>query len=116
MIIIYKNKKIEKQCKDYREAKKTYNDNVAEKLHSVINFIENSESLMDVKNMPSFHLHPLSGDRKGTYAIDLGRRLGYRLIVIPLDNEQKQWTINDVNEIYKCTSVVIAVEVTNHYE
>ncbi|MDD4779520.1 MAG: hypothetical protein PHT02_02780 [Tissierellia bacterium] len=116
MNILYRSNKLEKQCKNYKDAQKAFNKDVAEKLHSVINFIENADNLMDVKCIPSFNLHPLFGDRQGTYAIDLGRRSGFRLIVIPLDNYQKCWTISDVNEIYKSTSIIVAVEVTNHYE
>jgi proteic killer suppression protein len=116
MEIIYDNSKVEKSCKNIKEAKKLYNKEVAEKLHSTINFIENATTLMDIKNMPSYHLHQLQGDRKGTYAIDLGRRLGFRLIIIPLDENKKKWKINDDITIYNSTTIIIAEEVTNHYE
>ena len=116
MDIIYDNKKVEKQCTNYKEAKKKLNITVAEKLHAAITFIKNAETLMDIKNMPMYNLHSLHGDREGTYAIDLGRRLGYRLIITPLDNEKNEWTIKDENKIYKSTKIILAMEVTNHYE
>ena len=116
MEIIYDNKRIKKQCESFKAAQKDLNKLVAEKLHSTINFIDNATCLMDIKNMPMYKLHALKGDRKGTYAIDLGRRLGYRLIIVPLDENKNEWTTTDENTIYKSTKIILALEVTNHYE
>ena len=117
MIIEYKNSKIRKQCTDFREANKHYNRKVAEALHSVINYIENADTLIDVKNFPPFNLHPLQRDRKGTFAIDLaGRRSGFRLIIKPLDDDNQEWKDVDLHTIYKSTRVLVILEVTNHYE
>lgn len=116
MEIIYDNKTIQKQCENYKEAQKKLNKQVAEKLHSTLTFIKSATSLMDIRNMPMYNLHALSGKRKGTYAIDLGRRLGYRLIIKPLDESEKEWNIKNENEIYKGTKIIVALEVTNHYE
>lgn len=67
--------------------------------------------------MRIYHLHPLERKRKGQFALDLGRRLGWRLIVIPLDDEGNRWnTTDDVNIIYKSTSAILVWEVTKHYE
>lgn len=116
MKIIYHNKKVEKPCENYKEAQKLYNKDVAEKLQSTINFIKNAANLMDIKKMPSFHLHALKGDRSGTYGIDLGRRLGFRLIIKPSNEDGRLEGITDENEIFKSTTIILALEVTNHYE
>lgn len=116
MEIIYDNKTIKKQCTKYTEAQKKFNKDVAEKLYSTLNFIDNASCLMDIKNMPMYNLHPLKGKRKGTYAIDLGRRLGYRLIIVPLDDDENEWDTKNETEIYKSTKIILALEVTNHYE
>lgn len=116
MNILYKDKNIEKQCKDYKIAIKKYNKLVAEKLHGVINFIEDADNLMDVKSIPNYRLHPLKGDKKGEYAIDLGKKLGFRLIIVPLDPKGERWDTTDETTIYNSTSIIIAMEVTNHYE
>lgn len=117
MIITYKDSKVRERCTNYKLAKKDYNIKVAEALHSTINFIENAETLMDIKNFPPFNLHPLHRDRVGTFAIDLGgRKTGYRLIIRPLDDEGNEWKKSDVNAIYKATKIMIILEVTNHYE
>ena len=90
---------------------------VAERLLALINFIENAENLKDVDSMRIYHLHPLHGKREGQYGLDIaGRDRGYRLIIIPLDSEGNEWIEKDVNIVYKATEVIIAWEVSNHYE
>lgn len=67
--------------------------------------------------MQIYHLHPLQGQRKGQYALDIaGRRAGYRLIIIPLDANGNEWKESDVSIIYTSTEIIIAWEVSNHYE
>lgn len=114
--IHYRDKTVKKVCTDIKKAQKIYNKIVAEKLHSLINLLENAETLHDINAMQIYNLHPLHGDRKGQYALDIGRRLGYRLIIIPLDENGNEFERKDVNIIYKATKVVLAWEVTKHYE
>jgi len=108
---------VKKLCKDLKKAKKEMPANVAEKLHALINLIESSSNLQDIANMQIYHLHPLHGDRERQYALDVaGRRAGYRLIIIPLDAEGNVWEEKDINIVYKSTEIIIAWEVSNHYE
>ncbi|MEA5073419.1 MAG: type II toxin-antitoxin system RelE/ParE family toxin [Eubacterium aggregans] len=117
MDIQYHDKKIEKLCNDYKKSKKQLGECVAEKLHMALNFMANAENLNDIAQMPTYHLHPLIGDRGGHFAMDLGRRLGYRLILIPVDENNNKWTdFSQLDIIYKSTSTIILLEVTNHYE
>lgn len=117
MKIKYSGKKLEKRCTDFKEAKKEYSQNMALKLHSTINFILSAANLSDIANVPSYRLHPLMGNRKGTYAIDLGKTSGFRLIIQPLDDEENIIKDHsDIQLIYKCTKIIIILEVSNHYE
>ena len=115
--IQYKDKKVEKLCTDFKKAKKELPVNVAEKLHALINLIESADNLRDIDELQIYHLHPLQGKREGQYALDVaGRRAGYRLVIIPLDANRNEWKEKDVNVVYKATEVIIAWEVSNHYE
>lgn len=117
MKILYNNKSVQKQCENFKESKKCFNQIVAEKLHSTINFILNAESLMDVYYMRTYNLHPLKGDKYGRFAIDLGRKLGYRLLITPLDEKGNPMnTTDNILEMYKSTYVIIVLEVSKHYE
>jgi proteic killer suppression protein len=116
MQINYKSSKLQELCSDIRKATKAFNADVAEKLLYAVNFIEMAESLMDVRNYPPFHFHQLKNNKKGLCSIYLGKKLGYRLLVIPLLNGEKATP----EEIFGSKAVEIKIikieEVSNHYE
>lgn len=59
----------------------------------------------------------LKGERNGQFAVDIGGRTsGYRLILVPLKNEDEYWDENDINVIYQSTKILLILEVSNHYE
>lgn len=117
MDITYKNRTVEKECTDYGYAKRKFNVIVADKLFSSINYIEQATCFADVINYIPFRFHGLERDRRGTYAIDLGKKIGYRLIVEPLDEENESLRKEkDIEKIKQCTKIVLVVEVTNHYD
>lgn len=100
-----------------KKARKDLPANVAEKLHALVNLIESSVNLQDIAEMQIYHLHPLHGTRTGQYALDIaGRRAGYRLIIIPIDADGNECKEKDVNIVYRSTEIIIAWEVSNHYE
>lgn len=88
---------------------------VAEKRMATINFIESADSLLDVSRYPPFRFHELKGDRSGFFAIDLGRKMGYRLIIEPVCLTTD---IKDEQGFYQFQKIrIIEVqEVCNHYE
>lgn len=116
MKIKYHNKKIEALCTDYGRAKMQLGQEVATKLFAAVNYISSAKSLQDVKNYSAYNLHLLIGQRKGQYAIDLGRKLGFRLIIIPLNEKDEEWVAAQEHDLLKATKVVIIWEVNNHYE
>lgn len=116
MRIEYNNKKLQRLCTDYRYAKKQISYAVSERLHSLINYINSAKNLSDVAVIPTYHLHPLKGKRQGQFALDLGRKLGWRLIIVPLDEKGAEWKTKDTSVIYNSTSVILILEVSNHYE
>lgn len=120
MNIEYHNKTVKKQCIEFKTAKKYFGDKIAEKLHSTINIIERATNLRDISAMPTFHFHPLLGNSKNSskkYAIDIGgRKSGYRLIMVPLDDNRNEVKDNGKGSLYDCTTVLLILEVSNHYE
>ena len=113
----YHDKQTEKLCTDLKKAKKELNARVAEKLFAPINLLESAETLQDIAAMAPYHLHPMEGDRKGQHALDIaGRRAGYRLLIVPIDENGQPFEETDVNIVYRATKVIIVWEVTNHYE
>ena len=116
MDIKYKTDKVKRLCKELAYAKKQLPTEVAEKLIAYINYIEQATCFSDIMTYPPFKFHKLQGDRKDEYALDVGRKLGYRIIIEPLDENNKPLKKEkDINVIKNCTKIVLVVEVTNHY-
>lgn len=118
MQVRYKNARLQKLCTDLKEAKKNLSGEVPGKLMGTINYINNANNLKDIINYSPFHFHSLKGNRKGQYAIDIGgRKTGYRLIFIAINNDG---TTCANNQVYSATAINIVIiqveEVTNHYE
>ena len=85
MEIRYKTHKIEKVCTIACEAEKRYGMKMALKIHQRIDEIDAPDT---VEEMVQFHIgrcHPLKGDRKGQYAMDLVHP--YRLVFEKIGNE-----------------------------
>ena len=115
MQILYKNATAKKQfCSKYKK-KWRYPEQVKKKLESAENFIHNAESLMDVASYPPFHFERLKGDRKDEWSIRLSNT-GYRVTMIPCDNEGQEITEGDILSQCKIIKIVKVTEVSNHYE
>lgn len=71
MKVNYKSKKLEKICTVYNEAKKQYDENMAEKIHQRINEIEAADTVEFMVQFRIGRCHQLKGNRKGQYAMDL---------------------------------------------
>ena len=112
MQINFKNKKVEKQCRNLKEAKKKFPEKVAKKLFKLINYLDAAENLESVINSPVYHFHALKGDKSGLFAMDIdGRTSSYRLIVEFDDIEDEQVFTDSIHIV-----VIIIEEVSKHYE
>lgn len=71
MDIIYKTKKLEKQCTDYRVTIKDYNKEMAVKITQRIDEINSASTVEELVQFKIGRCHPLEGNRNGQYAMDL---------------------------------------------
>lgn len=115
MIIIYKNGNAKEQFCSGGINKRKYPKQVQMKLAATENFIINSDSFMDLANYPPFHLERLKGNRKSEWSIRLGNT-GYRVTLIPCDDEEKELIDGDIMARCKMIKIVKVTEVSNHYE
>lgn len=107
--VTYDTGKVEKLCTDYEKAKKKLGDKVAEALHALINLLKSADNLLEIQQLGLYHLHILSNNRRGQYALDIsGRKDGYRLIITPVRQE-------GVDDVFKNIKEIIILEVSNHY-
>ncbi len=84
MEIRFKTKKLEKQHLKYKEAEKAYGLAVAKKYIQRINILKSAKSFDDLYQMQTLRFHPLTGNRKGEYAIKL---TGYWRLIITNDGD-----------------------------
>lgn len=115
MTIQYKNKTAKQQFSSEFQKKWSYPEAVKTKLKAAENYIIEAKSLLDIVNYPPFHFHQLKGDRKGEWSIYLGKT-GYRVTLIPCDNEGKEILSGDIIAQCRSIKIVIVTEVSNHYE
>ena len=115
MKILYRNSKIEKLCTDYQKAKKKLGVIVANKLFAVVKFLISSVNLKDILVLPQYHLHKLSGNYEGIYSIYLGKQTGFRLLIIPLNENEQIIQVKDMS-IYTLAVCLEIREVSKHYE
>lgn len=115
MQILYKNETAKKQFDSEYKKKWKYPEQVKKKLEATENFIKSSNSLLDIANYPPFHFERLKGARKVEWSIRLGNT-GYRVTMIPCDDEGKEITEGDIMAQCKIIKIVKVTEVSNHYE
>ena len=115
MKILYKNKTVEEQFSSKYKSKWRYPEQVKTKLQAAENFFKQATSLHDIVCYPPFHFHPLEGKRKEELSIYLGRT-GYRVALIPCDDDGNAITSGDIIAQCKKIKVVLVTEVSNHYE
>ena len=117
MKVIYSNAKTQKPCEDFKKATKALGNEVAVKLHDLINAIKDFPRLYDLYVMPQYRLHALAANRKGQYSFVIHKGYKWRLIVYPLDEEGRLLSDrSNERELLEKSVMVEIVEVSEHYD
>lgn len=85
MQIDYRTRKLEKVCTIAHEAEKQYGNDMAEKIQQRIDEISAAPNVEMMVQFKIGRCHPLKGDRKNQYAVDLVHP--YRLVFEKKGNE-----------------------------
>ena len=90
---------------------------MAMSLMARINAIEKADVIKDIIVMPTFRFHKLQGNLKKYFAIDVKtKRDKWRIILQPLDEDEKEYDPLNIDEIAGSVRVVEIREVSAHYE
>lgn len=117
MKLIYSNKKTRQICEDYKAAVKQLNKNVADRLMALIQALESFTALIDLSCLPQYRLHSLFGNRVNQYSIVIHKGTKWRLIIYPLDENEKLLTDkSNEKEMLSKAVIVEIVEVSEHYD
>lgn len=81
MEILFSSAKMAKVFSDHSALVKEYGEKLARNVGTRLLLLESVNSLVDVPFLPPIHCHPLKGDRKGLFAVDISKN--YRLIFRP---------------------------------
>ena len=69
--INYKSNSLERVCTSYSIAQRKYGDRMARLIHQRVDELEAADSVEMLVQYSIGRCHPLEGDRKGEYAMDL---------------------------------------------
>lgn len=99
LIVKFRSNKLEKCFLKSNQAAREFGDQVARKYILRINTIKAAGSLDDLMRLPVLRCHPLKGDRKGQYAINL---MGFYRLIFTVEGD----TLN----------IAMIEEVSKHYD
>ncbi|MBF0510064.1 MAG: type II toxin-antitoxin system RelE/ParE family toxin [Deltaproteobacteria bacterium] len=71
MEIRFRTRKMEKHYRHHQEAEQAYGKEVARRYIERVNLIKQAHDIEGVKALPGLRCHPLTGNRKGQWAINL---------------------------------------------
>lgn len=98
MQIEYKNNSIEKVCTDASSAERKYGTEMAGKIQMRIDQIKSSDTVEFMIQYGLGRCHPLHGDRKGQYAMDLVHP--HRVIFTKKGNEIQIANIMEIGDYH----------------
>ena len=96
MEVNFKTNKLEKCFTQSQLAAKEFGVQVARKYIQRINLMKATKDLNAVKKLPGLRCHPLKGNRKGQYAINL---TGFYRLIFTVDGEK--FNIAMIEEVSK---------------
>ena len=83
MEICYKHGRLQEVAANFKSAVREWGKENAKKLFLRIQQLKAASTLNDMHRVPGARFHPLKGDRKGQFALDL--KHPKRLIIVPVE-------------------------------
>lgn len=111
MEIYFKSKKLQIICSEEREGIKKLGDKCAKKLRQRMIELYAANCLADISHLPPPRLHELTGDRKGTYSVDLLHP--YRLIFEPADEPLPMLETGGLDKERVCEVLILEIADTH---
>ena len=81
MIILFKNKKLERTLSDRKALVQHYGADQAKKIQQRLLELQAAENLHTLRSLPQVRAHELAGNRAGQISLDL--KHPYRLLIVP---------------------------------
>ena len=84
MDILFKTKKLWKQCNNHKELNKAFGSKRARLIQRRLDEFKAAKTLKDVATLPGPRCHELTGDKTGQLSVDLDHP--YRLLFMPAND------------------------------
>ena len=98
MQVRFRTRKLQRQFERHREAQKAYGVEVARRYVQRINIIQQARDMDELQRLPRLRCHPLTGNRKGQWAVSL---TGFARLIFTLHGEQLEMVrIEEVSKHY----------------
>ena len=110
MKIYFQSKKLQRQCSEEREMKKTFGEQFIKKLKQRLWELSQADSLLDVSYLPPPRCHELI-NRKGVFSVDLEHP--YRLLFSPKNTPYPLLEDGGIDRELIEDIVVLAIEDTH---
>jgi plasmid maintenance system killer protein len=111
LYITFKSAKLAKLCSTISAARKTWGKERGEKVLQRLNEMKAADTLADLMKLRSVRCHPLVGDRKGQWSVDLTHP--YRLLFKPGNDPVPAKGDGSVDEARVTEVVILGVEDTH---
>lgn len=98
MIVIFRTKRLGQCYGEHKIAVRDFGEEVALRYIGRINIIKQARDLAELQRLPGLQCHPLKGDRKGQYAVNLTGF--YRLIFTLIGESLEIVQIEEVSKHY----------------
>ncbi len=96
MIVEFKTRKLEKCYVKHKQAVKEFGDQIGKRYIQRIDIIKATIDINELMELPALRCHPLTGDRKGQYAMNLN---GFNRLIFTL--EENSLTVVRIEEVSK---------------
>ena len=111
MDVSFRTKKLQKQCNNRKKCIKTFGQQYADKIRARLDELLDSPNLKCMEFFPQARLHPLKGNRKGQFALDV--KHPKRLIIKPNHNPLPELS-NGGLDLEKVTRVLV-IEIEDYH-
>jgi proteic killer suppression protein len=102
--IVFRRKKLQKECNDYHLLQKTHGERRAQLIRRRLDELRAASSLVEISLLPGPRMHQLKGDRQGQISLDLDHP--YRLLLTVANDPVPQRENGSIN-LAKVTAVMI---------
>lgn len=114
MKLTFSSTKLQKNCNSEKESDREWGKDLAKKVRQRLYEMRAASTLADLGHLPPARCHPLKGNRKGQFAVDLSGN--WRMIFVPFHNPlpYKKFSKGEELDLERITDIQI-IEIEDYH-